>query len=40
VRWHNADLHSPAFLQVDGEPTEATHASLAVDPSAITITRA
>jgi len=40
VRWHHAELHTPAFLQVDGEPTDATHASLAVDPSAITITRA
>ena len=40
VRWHNAELRSPAFLQVDGEATDATHAALSVDTRALTIIRA
>jgi len=40
VRWHQAELRSPAFLQVDGESTDARHASLTIDPSAITVIRA
>ncbi len=37
VRWHSAELRSPAFLQVDGEATDATHATLSVDARAMTI---
>ena len=40
VRWHHAELRSPAFLQVDGEATDATHTTLAVDSRALTVIRA
>ncbi len=40
IRWHSAELNSPTSLQVDGESTDARHASLSVVPSALTIIRA
>ncbi|HYW50386.1 MAG TPA: diacylglycerol kinase family protein, partial [Gemmatimonadaceae bacterium] len=39
-RWHSAELRSPMRLQVDGEFTTATEASLTVQPRAVTVIRA
>lgn len=37
TRWHAAELRSPLKLQVDGEFTEASEASLRVQPRAVTV---
>ena len=39
IRWRTAELRSPTSLQVDGESTDERHASLTVDPGALTIIR-
>lgn len=36
-RWHTAELHSPLRLQVDGEFTAATQATLTVQTRAVTV---
>jgi diacylglycerol kinase family enzyme len=40
VRWHTAELTSPLPLQVDGESIDTHHATLSVDPRAVTVIRA
>ena len=40
VRWETAELRSPLCLQVDGEFTTATEASLSVDARALTVIHA
>ena len=40
IRWHSAELRSPARLQVDGESIDATSTTLVVVPRALTVIRA